>query len=262
MLAVRILKFLTLLVISARNLGPVAAFKALILGKFTRRLITVQMRFCGRSFSFRGREDRGVITHFAIDNYRIVDSPERPVRYIIDAGANIGDETLRFRFFHPQAVIVAVEPAADNFAVLTRNFRDDPNVKPVCRGLWPTPGKLKVQRGATPEGYRVTEVVGEEYDVEAVTIEQLMKDHGLPQIDILKLDIEGAEYHLFSRNFESWIDKVGVVIFECNDSDVPGAAQSVFAATRKEPFDCFVSGENLVMIRRGTGWSLRTSPWC
>ena len=140
-LAARIFRFLTLFAIAVSNMGPGAAFKALIVSKFTSRLMTVRIRFCGRSFSFRGRDDRGVMTHFAIDNYRIMDCPDRPVRYIIDAGANIGDETLRFRHFHPQATIVAVEPAADNFALLLRNFRDDPKVKPICRGLWPTPGK-------------------------------------------------------------------------------------------------------------------------
>ena len=261
MLAARLFRFLTLFSVATRNLGLAAAFTALVVGKFTNRLLTVRMRFCGRPFSFRGRDDRGVLTHFMIANYRILDHGERPVQYIIDAGANIGDETLRFRHFHPQATIVAVEPAAANYAVLTRNFRDDPHVKTVCRGLWPTAAKLRVERGATHEGYRVREVEGGDFDIEAVTIEQLMIEHGLPRIDILKLDIEGAEYHLFSRNTESWIGKVGAVIFECNDTDVRGAAQSVFRATIGEPFDCFISGESLVMIRRGTGWSLRTSPW-
>jgi FkbM family methyltransferase len=261
MLAARLFRFLTLFSVATRNLGFAAAFTALVVGKFTHRLLTVRMRFCGRTFSFRGRDDRGVITHFMIDNYRIVDRPDRPVQYIIDAGANIGDETLRFRHFHPTATIVAVEPAADNYAVLVRNFRDDPQVKTVCRGLWPTPAKLAVERGATHEGYRVREVDGGDFDIEAVTIEQLMSDHGLPRIDILKLDIEGAEYHLFSRNTASWVPKVGVLIFECNDTDVRGAAQSVFGATLGEPFDCFISGESLVMIRRESGWSLRTSPW-
>ena len=79
--------------------------------------------------------------------------------------------------------------------------------------------KLKVQRGVTHEGYRVTEATDQDYDLEAVTIEQLMNDHELPRIDILKLDIEGAEYHLFARNFESWIDKIQVIIFECDDTD-------------------------------------------
>ncbi len=258
MLVARILEFLTLFAMAARNIGTGAAFKALVIGKFTSRRMTVRIRFCGRRFSFRGRDDRGVMTHFALDNYRIVDCPDRPVRYIIDAGANIGDETLRFRHFHPQAIVVAVEPAADNFALLVENFRDDPKVKPICRGLWPTAAKLKVQRGATHEGYRVTEATDRDFDIEAVTIEQLMNDHELPQIDILKLDIEGAEYHLFARNFESWVDKVQVLIFECNDTDVAGAAQALFKATIDQPFDCFISGENLVMIRRGTGWSLRT----
>ena len=261
MFAVRLFQFLALFAIAARNLGPVAAFQALVVGKFTNRLMTVRMRFCGRSFSFRGRDDRGVLTHFMIDNYRIVDRPDLPVRYIVDAGANIGDETLRFRHFHPQATIVAVEPAADNYAVLVHNFRGDPQVKTVCSGLWPVAAKLVVERGATHEGYRVREANGGDSDIEAVTIEQLMKDHGLPRIDILKLDIEGAEYHLFARNYEAWIDKIQVLIFECNDTDVRGAAQSVFKATNDLAFDCFISGENVVMIRRETGWSLQTSPW-
>ena len=53
---------------------------------------------------------------------------------------------------------------------------------------------------------------------------------GLTEIDILKLDIEGAEYEVFSRNYESWIHRVEVIIVECADKDRPGTTQAMFRA--------------------------------
>jgi hypothetical protein len=72
-----------------------------------------------RRVCFRGKMG-GVLSHYYSPGYRILDTTTNPVRVIIDAGANIGDETLRFRHFHPEAEIVAIEPDSGNFAVLCK----------------------------------------------------------------------------------------------------------------------------------------------
>src|SRR5271170_4008834 len=162
--------------------------------------ISLPVRRLGREVVFRGRTDKGVMSHFFTPNYRIRDSAANPVRVIVDGGANIGIETLRFRHFHPEARIVAIEPDSGNFEILSRNAGADGKIELLKSGLWSHNCRLHIIPGASAEGFRAEEVKGEPQpgDVDAVSIPSIMKAYGLDEIDILKLDIEGAEYQVFS----------------------------------------------------------------
>ena len=186
-----------------------------------------------RPFFFRGNIDWGVLTHFYKPGYAIDDRASlRKVRTIIDAGANIGSETLRFRFFHPEAMIVAIEPENGNYDLLVKNVGPDRNIFPVRAGLHSRACKLKViNLGANHESFRIEELDSgvAAYDVIAISIPQLMERFHLTQIDILKLDIEGAERWVFDDTADAWIDKVKVIIFECPDSEAPGTTAQISA---------------------------------
>jgi len=47
----------------------------------------------------------------------------------------------------------------------------------------------------------------------AKTVDGLLREFGLEHIDILKIDIEGAELEVFSYT-SAWIDKVEAIIIE------------------------------------------------
>jgi FkbM family methyltransferase len=82
--------------------------------------------------------------------------------------------------------------------------------------------KLRVIKGASAEAFHVEEVDDESEagDVEAVSISSIVSRYSFDEIDILKMDIEGAGNEVFSSpDVESWIDRVKVLIFECPDSD-------------------------------------------
>jgi len=49
--------------------------------------------------------------------------------------------------------------------------------------------------------------------VNRVTIPEIMRTHGLERIDLLKMDIEGAEEEMFASDF-SWLDDVDVLLVE------------------------------------------------
>ena len=80
------------------------------------------------------------------------------------------------------------------------------------------------------------------------------------EIDILKMDIEGSEFEVFSSD-TGWADHVKAFIIECPDNDHPGATQKIFHTLGHLPLDAFVSGENLVLIRRNTGWKVESTPY-
>ena len=240
------------------NIGIWSAFKAFVISKFHNRLTSINLKFCGRIFFFRGRSDRGALGHFYIQNYHFIEPPgSNVIEYIVDGGANIGAETIRFRYFHPNARIIAVETEQRNFEILKTNCLSDTLTTVVHAALWPHEEPLSIIERNSNVAFQVKPT--RDGNIRALSIPALMSIYDLPRIDILKLDIEGAEEKLFSENTDRWIDRVNSVIFECNAQEAPTAVQSLMRHMTGSPFKAFISGENLAFIRATTGWTLVNS---
>ena len=259
----RVADFIGRFSVAVENIGFRDSIRLFFLHRLIRsqNVSTFFIKSMNRQFHARGYADKGVISHFYKPGYRIEDVPSQRVRFIVDAGANIGDETVRFRFFHPDARIVAIEPASDNFRILELNTWSDPKIYRIKGGLWSKDCALRVEPGPTNEGFHVSEAdKADQTTVSAVSIESILKKYQVSEIDILKLDIEGSEFEVFSNNTWGWIQKVKVFIFECPDNDRPGATMVIFDALKqwKLKFRCFISGENIVLIRDDVPWTLQT----
>lgn len=220
---------------------------------------TLHFRVDGKSealcFTFRGKTDLGVLTHFFVEGYYIQDNSAVPIRTILDCGANIGDETVRFRLHYPDAEIIAVEPDPDNAALLRGSFSDDPLTTIVDGAVWSADTELTLCKhdGGNPQASSVTAESTSERNVKAFSIPTLMKQRGWSSIDILKLDIEGSEYELFSKNIE-WLDCVNSLVIEVPDGDHPGTLQLIFEQLKGSEWSCSTCGECLVMIRQSLPW--------
>jgi hypothetical protein len=59
----------------------------------------------------------------------------------------------------------------------------------------------------------------------------LMREVGIETVDILKVDIEGAERDVFSTC--DWMDKVKLLAIELHDRVRPGCSDAVNAAARQ-----------------------------
>lgn len=256
------------LAIAAENLGTINALRLFArlrfhAGKDEHVLHVPRLK---RKIYFRGAIDKGVMSHFFIPGYRIIDTPAQPARFIVDAGANIGDETIRFRYFHPQATIMAIEPDPANFRILQKNAANDPGIIPMMKGLWSHECNLQITPGLSNEAFIVSEVPSGSGMVQAISIDSILASplnngERFAEIDILKLDIEGAEYQIFSKNFEPWIHKVKVFIVECSDNEHPGTIRTVFRALSTISFHTHLCGENLVFIRDDVPWKLEVSAY-
>ncbi|MFN0318367.1 MAG: FkbM family methyltransferase [Burkholderiales bacterium] len=169
---------------------------------------------------------------------------EQP-RFIIDGGANVGYTTALYASKYPNAVIVAVEPAAQTAKILRRHCRPYPNVHVVEAGLWSHPCTLGVH-GSDGNSFalQVREVPpGTPGAVRAVTIPGLMRDFGMDSVGLLKLDIEGAELQVFSAPDLGWIDRVRVLAIELHG---PRAERAVESAMEIRGFSKQRSGEKIV----------------
>jgi len=263
----RCLGFAQRFVAAAWHFGWGAAFRIFVLHRLSRKdyLTQIWLRVLKRRFWFRSRTDAGVLGMFFLENYRIADAYGPLCRVIIDAGANIGDSTFRLRHFHPQARIIAIEADADNYAVLARNFAGDPQVTCLHRALWKEEGALRIAKTWAAVASRIDEggVHPVSASVSASTVPGLMAEFGLDEIDILKLDIEGAEKVVFQTSDTSWVRRVRCIIFECCDADDHGTTMDIFAVIQASGarFNSHLCGENIVLIRADTEWFLTPDIW-
>lgn len=124
---------------------------------------------------------------------------------VIDAGANQGLYTIfAARRVGPEGRVISLEPSRREFDRLTELVRFNRLRNVRCRRLAlsraPGRGQLRVaaewnagHNTLGEFGYETTELVRlEEVDVRA--LDAIVADEGLQRVDLIKLDIEGAEY--------------------------------------------------------------------
>jgi len=240
-------------------LGFVTATKIFVMGRIPGLHLKLRLPN-GTYFSCDSRLDQGVMAHFYEIGQLITDTPECRITRIVDAGANIGDETARFRAHHPAAVIAAIEPAIRNFNLLQKNFGRDPQVRLFFGGLWPTSAELRVNPSNCTQAFTVSDARADDHAthdvVRAFTVPGILEAMGWDEIDILKLDIEGTEKLLFSEGTLSWITRVRCFIFEVADHDSPGMTQVIYNSICDQTFLSTICGENLVLVRHDTPWKV------
>lgn len=73
-------------------------------------------------------------------------------------------------------------------------------------------------------------------NVRAVTLPTLLKEFDIPKVDILKMDVEGAEKEIFENNASDWLRRVGLLCIELHDRIRPGASRAVYSKVVAFPF--------------------------
>lgn len=160
----------------------------------------------------------------------------KDTRWIIDAGANIGTAARFFSGKFPEATILAIEPETDNMRMLLKNIEGHPRIIPVQAALWSEETTLDIKdRGTGPWGYTVMETARDARPIgqktTTVTIPVLMAKYRMPFIDILKMDIEGAEATVLASPGD-WIPQVRVLTVELHKRIAPNCAKVFHAAVQ------------------------------
>jgi FkbM family methyltransferase len=154
-------------------------------------------------------------------------------KVIVDAGANVGLTTILYANKYPAARILAIEPESSNFEILIKNVKTYSQVTVLQAALWGINTTLQlVDPGIGHYGFRtgsISDSQGGRQRVEAFTVGAIMKKFDLERIDLLKVDIEGAEQEVFG-DCESWIDRVDAVVIETHDRFRPRSSEVVFGA--------------------------------
>jgi FkbM family methyltransferase len=137
------------------------------------------------------------------------------VHVILDCGANIGITAIFMACRYPNARIFSIEPNDENFALLTRNTIAEPRIVPIRGAIVGYPRRtVRLSTSEPAWGNFITDQA-EGLEVPAFTVEQICENYGLPRVDLLKVDIEGAEREVFANG--RFMERVGVMIVELHD---------------------------------------------
>lgn len=180
---------------------------------------------------------------------------ESQPRVIVDAGANIGLVSIYFANKYPGAKIIAIEPEQSNFELLKQNVAPYPDIIPIQAALWNKNEEINlIDLGFEKNGFMTEMKCPSEklpgqicHTVMGMTVDKIMNDYNLTKIDILKIDIEGAEKEVF-YDTSSWIEKVDAMIIELHERLKAGCHRTFYSGSNGFDNEWF-QGDNIYLSR-------------
>ena len=160
-----------------------------------------------------GRRGDGTVffEQFGLDVYDV--AAPGPVRTIVDLGANVGYAALRLAARHPGARLVCAEPAAAARSLLEQNVtRNGLDGQVFGVAVMAEPGTYALEAAGHFGANRVRPAAGPG-GVEGITLAELLDRAGVAEVDLLKVDIEGAERELFATA-SAWAPRVRSIVAE------------------------------------------------
>jgi FkbM family methyltransferase len=221
-----------------RYLGVIAGSRYAMLDRRNgRREMTVEWRSTRTQLRVRvGHRYRDLRTVFSVFGREEYASPlPSAPQTVVDLGANIGTAAIWFSTRYPDATIIAVEPEAQNFELLVKNCASRNRIIPVRAAVSDTSGPLSLRnRRASSDAYRtwggIDDLECDADSLEGLSMSDLMERFDVQHIDLLKVDIEGAEVELFS-SAETWIGAVDAIVAEMHDRFRDGCSRAFYDAT-------------------------------
>jgi len=140
----------------------------------------------------------------------------RSPRFMIDAGAFIGDTTAYFLSRFPDLHVIALEPNFDNFTLAQANLAPYGNrVELLNLALGGRAGNAYFAGHSTGGSVRENG-----NPVSMTTVSLLLRTIPESKLDILKLDIEGEEFTVLGEEASEWLSRVGQIIVEIHGDNI------------------------------------------
>jgi len=203
-------------------------------------------------FGLRKADEPIAQSIFVTQEYQLPTIKDFQPKLILDCGGNIGCAAVYFANKYPTAQIYSVEPEKDNFKLLKFNTAFYDNIHPIKSALWGKETFIRVEdRGFGIAGFMTFETTTDDPNAfKTTTVGKLLTESGFDEIDLLKIDIEGAEKEVFSApDVDEWLPKVKVLTIELHDRMKRGCSYELFRVVSKYKWFFAFSGENLIFIR-------------
>ena len=191
----------------------------------------------------------------AFEAYSIAPTLVAPhdVETIVDCGANIGIASLYFASAYPAARIYSVEADPENFAMLKLNTMSEPRIVPIHGCIVSEPQATVAFDNRGP-GWSCkvgqSDQISGQIEVTAITLDALLTNYSIVHVDLLKMDIEGAEREVFARG--QYLSKARHIIAELH-GDYSFADFS--AAVAESGLSARLPGKECKMVTAHRLWS-------
>ncbi len=187
--------------------------------------------------------DAMTLAEIFLDNCYVRDLtlPQNPV--VIDVGGFIGDFSLyAVKRLNARRVIVC-EPSPRNWALLLKNIANngyEDRIEPVNKAV--TDGGNAMMNIDAPDEYQC--MVSAYYPseqpliaVSGISLGELLRDHAVESVDLLKIDCEGGEYAILESTPADVLSRIRNIVFEYHQIDgVWAKLESVKQRLRREGY--------------------------
>jgi FkbM family methyltransferase len=151
-------------------------------------------------------------------------APEKPL-VIFDLGAHFGDTALYYNSRFPEATIIAVEPFPENYERLIKHTKHIPQIIAVHAAVGAYDGTIELNIVNSTLGHSLIkrDSSQESITVPLRTLSSLIEEYKINRIDLLKFDVEGAEFSIFENFPPSMVvSLIGELHFDLvQDRDFP-----------------------------------------
>ncbi|MBP6443112.1 MAG: FkbM family methyltransferase [Gemmatimonadales bacterium] len=211
-------------------------------------LVPIQVPGWPRPFCLRARTSDPAVFRQVLMGRELEVALDPAPRRILDGGMNFGLASLVFAHRWPDAQIVGVELEQGNAAAARRNCAELPAIRIIHGALWDTSGSVAVRdAGADAWSYQAS-ANGDGIPVRAYRIAELLDELGWDQVDLVKLDIEGAERRVLA-DAPRWLPRVRHLLVELHDRFEPGCTDAFLAAVGGGDWSIREQGEYMLASR-------------
>lgn len=173
---------------------------------------------------------------------------------VLDAGGHIGSFSLYVKSINPQSQIIVMEPVKENLTMLHKNLSINHlvGITVIDKALYASSGHFYIDLDSKP--YDAGQLVTEKpegskkyFEIDAITLDEVIARTGVTKIDLMKMDIEGSEYEVFRASLETFRTTVKRVIMEYHiDHHPQGRDEIVSMLCDQKAFSLVYESKNIL----------------
>jgi FkbM family methyltransferase len=179
---------------------------------------------------------------YVADEYECLKDLE-DIRSIVDLGANVGYSSAYFLSAFPGARVLAVEPFQPSFDVMQANLAPyGQRSLAVLGAAWCERTRVSLRAGDYTDWAKQVDPAedGSAGTIEAYDVGSLLEMAGMETVDLLKVDIEGAEMSVFGAGATRWLPQIRNICVELHG---PECHKTFFKTLEGFDYDLSSSGE-------------------
>jgi FkbM family methyltransferase len=187
---------------------------------------------------------------YELDNRFILKSNE----IVFDVGSHIGFFAIRQAKRLRGGKVFAFEPNPDTFSRLLKNIQANKlkNIYPLNKAVTSRQGKLvlHLSRGSSEAATIMAEEKNDDHDkkmeVKTITLDQAIKKYQIPKINLMKIDVEGAELEVLKSGLKNALPLTEKIIIETHSSRLKNEAEKILSGLGFKVALRIHSGQNIL----------------